>query len=72
MTAHPGIDYGEVLERAPVLVDLRGVTRKLAKNSTALTDMAAVAGNRPGTGAADSGDDHDKRLTASAASASSA
>jgi UDP-N-acetyl-D-glucosamine dehydrogenase len=31
VTAHPGIDYGAVLERSPVLVDLRGVTRKLAR-----------------------------------------
>ena len=34
VTAHPGIDYGEVLERSQVLVDLRGVTRKLAKPAT--------------------------------------
>ena len=31
VTAQPGIDYGEVLERSPVMVDLRGVTRKLSK-----------------------------------------
>ena len=36
VTAHPGIDYGAVLERSPVLVDLRGVTRHVdAKARTA-------------------------------------
>ncbi len=34
VTAHPGIDYGEVLERAQVLVDLRGITRKFATRAT--------------------------------------
>jgi UDP-N-acetyl-D-glucosamine dehydrogenase len=29
VTAHPGIDYAAVLEQSKVLVDLRGVTRKL-------------------------------------------
>jgi UDP-N-acetyl-D-glucosamine dehydrogenase len=28
VTAHPSVDHGAVLERAPVLVDLRGVTRR--------------------------------------------
>lgn len=28
-TAHPGIDYRAVLEQSAVLVDLRGITRKL-------------------------------------------
>jgi len=27
VTAHPGIDHREVVERAPLVVDLRGVTR---------------------------------------------
>ena len=30
VTAHPGIDYGAVLERSRVLVDLRGVTRHIS------------------------------------------
>ena len=29
VTAHPGIDYAAVLEQSTVLVDLRGITRKL-------------------------------------------
>ena len=33
VTAHPGIDYGMVLERSAVLVDLRGVTRKLSRSA---------------------------------------
>jgi UDP-N-acetyl-D-glucosamine dehydrogenase len=35
VTAHPGIDYAAVLEQSAVLVDLRGVTRKLASPSPA-------------------------------------
>ena len=38
VTAHPGIDYGAVLQKSAILVDLRGVTRKLdeaAAGSTA-------------------------------------
>jgi hypothetical protein len=27
VTAHPGIDYGAIAERAQLFVDLRGVTR---------------------------------------------
>ena len=27
VTAHPGIDYGQVVEKAPLVVDLRGVMR---------------------------------------------
>jgi UDP-N-acetyl-D-glucosamine dehydrogenase len=30
VTAHPGVDYGAVIARSPLLVDLRGVTRKLS------------------------------------------
>jgi UDP-N-acetyl-D-glucosamine dehydrogenase len=29
VTAHPGIDYAAVLEHSELLVDLRGITRKL-------------------------------------------
>ena len=29
VTAHPGIDYGALLERSQALVDLRGVTRHI-------------------------------------------
>jgi UDP-N-acetyl-D-glucosamine dehydrogenase len=29
ITAHPGIDYGEVVEKAPLVVDFRGVTRDI-------------------------------------------
>jgi UDP-N-acetyl-D-glucosamine dehydrogenase len=31
VTAHPGIDYAAVLEQSEVLVDLRGVTRKIER-----------------------------------------
>jgi UDP-N-acetyl-D-mannosaminuronate dehydrogenase len=31
VTAHPGIDYAAVLEQSELLVDLRGITRKLQK-----------------------------------------
>lgn len=41
VTAHPGIDYGSILERSSVLVDLRGITRKLAK-SPAMPEFATV------------------------------
>ena len=30
VTAHPGVDHGRVVERAPLVVDLRGVTRDLS------------------------------------------
>ncbi len=33
VTAHPGIDYAAVLEHSAVLVDLRGVTRKLQQQT---------------------------------------
>jgi UDP-N-acetyl-D-glucosamine dehydrogenase len=32
VTAHPGIDYAAVLEQSNVLVDLRGITRKLRQS----------------------------------------
>ena len=32
VTAHPGIDYAAVLEQSAVLVDLRGITRKLQRS----------------------------------------
>jgi UDP-N-acetyl-D-glucosamine dehydrogenase len=34
VTAHPGIDYAAVLEQSNVLVDLRGITRKLQQSET--------------------------------------
>jgi UDP-N-acetyl-D-glucosamine dehydrogenase len=43
VTAHPGIDYGDVLQRSSVLVDLRGVTRKLAKEQSTPAAPATVA-----------------------------
>ena len=33
VTAHPGVDYAAVLEHSAVLVDLRGVTRKLEQQT---------------------------------------
>jgi UDP-N-acetyl-D-glucosamine dehydrogenase len=33
LTAHPDIDYGDVLERVPLVVDLRGVTRGTARTN---------------------------------------
>ncbi len=35
VTAHPEVDHGEVAERAPLLLDLRGVTRGMGKASVA-------------------------------------
>jgi UDP-N-acetyl-D-glucosamine dehydrogenase len=35
VTAHPEVDHGMVLERAPLLCDLRGVTRALRRGSMA-------------------------------------
>jgi UDP-N-acetyl-D-glucosamine dehydrogenase len=29
VTAHPGIDYADVVERAPLTIDFRGVTREI-------------------------------------------
>jgi UDP-N-acetyl-D-glucosamine dehydrogenase len=40
VTAHPGIDYASVLERSALLVDLRGVTRKLGATQSQ-TGLAA-------------------------------
>ncbi len=40
VTAHPGIDYAAVLEQSAVLVDLRGVTRRLQSAPTALEESA--------------------------------
>jgi UDP-N-acetyl-D-glucosamine dehydrogenase len=39
VTAHPGIDYGTVLQRSGIFVDLRGITRKL-QNATAQAQQA--------------------------------
>jgi UDP-N-acetyl-D-glucosamine dehydrogenase len=33
VTAHPGIDYAAVLQQSAIFVDLRGVTRKIAKQA---------------------------------------
>ncbi len=41
VTAHPGVDYAAVLENSELLVDLRGVTRKLAQRQPA-SPLAAV------------------------------
>ncbi|MHB1837906.1 MAG: nucleotide sugar dehydrogenase [Solirubrobacteraceae bacterium] len=43
VTAHPGIDYGKVVQRARVLVDLRGVTRKISDDSPDGETMARNA-----------------------------
>ncbi|MGZ4311146.1 MAG: nucleotide sugar dehydrogenase [Solirubrobacteraceae bacterium] len=44
VTAHPGIDYAAVLEQSTLLVDLRGVTRKLHSLTEAEpADLVAVA-----------------------------
>ena len=29
VTAHPGVDHGHVVERAPLVLDLRGTTRHM-------------------------------------------
>jgi UDP-N-acetyl-D-glucosamine dehydrogenase len=36
VTAHPDVDHAVVAERAPLVVDLRGVTRNVARRSTVL------------------------------------
>jgi len=36
VTAHPGVDYDTIIERAPLVVDLRGVTRNAGARSTVL------------------------------------
>jgi UDP-N-acetyl-D-glucosamine dehydrogenase len=43
VTAHPGVDYLSVLENSSLLVDLRGVTRKLEqrRRDSALTSVSA-------------------------------
>jgi UDP-N-acetyl-D-glucosamine dehydrogenase len=33
VTAHPGVDYGAIVERAPLVLDLRGVTRRTGDRS---------------------------------------
>ena len=44
VTAHPGIDYAAVLEQSAVLVDLRGVTRKLeTKADVPSPELVSVA-----------------------------
>ena len=70
VTAHPGIDYGEVLERSPVLVDLRGVTRKLAKQATDAATPAAIASEEPCVVASNSRIEPEERLLASLAPSS--
>ena len=70
VTAHPGIDYGQVLERSSVLVDLRGVTRKLAKDSTTPAAPAAVAHFEARADAAHLRTEPEERLVASMATAS--
>jgi len=42
VTAHPGIDYAAVLEQSAVLVDLRGITRRL-RSQDAAPDASPVA-----------------------------
>jgi UDP-N-acetyl-D-glucosamine dehydrogenase len=33
VTAHPGVDYGAIVERAPLVLDLRGATRRTGDRS---------------------------------------
>jgi UDP-N-acetyl-D-glucosamine dehydrogenase len=68
VTPHPGIDYGEVLERSQVLVDLRGVTRKLAKQATGGATATAVASEGLRVVATDAGIEPEQRLLASLSS----
>jgi UDP-N-acetyl-D-glucosamine dehydrogenase len=37
VTAHPSVDHGAVVERAPLVLDLRGVTRRRAAEPTVVT-----------------------------------
>jgi UDP-N-acetyl-D-glucosamine dehydrogenase len=37
VTAHPGVDHGAVVDRAPLVLDLRGVTRRRAGEPSAVT-----------------------------------
>ena len=47
VTAHPGVDHDAVAERAPLVVDLRGVTRGIAGRSTgAAVSDAPLIGRR--------------------------
>ncbi len=41
VTAHPDVDFSEVMLRAPQVLDLRGVTRHLSKSSQAAQSVAA-------------------------------
>jgi UDP-N-acetyl-D-glucosamine dehydrogenase len=34
VTAHPGVDHDSIVERAPLALDLRGVTRRSKDRST--------------------------------------
>jgi UDP-N-acetyl-D-glucosamine dehydrogenase len=36
VTAHPGVDYEAIIERTPLVVDLRGVTRTVGARRTVL------------------------------------
>jgi UDP-N-acetyl-D-glucosamine dehydrogenase len=36
ITAHPGVDHDAIAERAPLVVDLRGVTRGVESRRTVL------------------------------------
>jgi UDP-N-acetyl-D-glucosamine dehydrogenase len=36
VTAHPGVDHGAVVERAPYVLDLRGITRRVGDRSAVL------------------------------------
>jgi UDP-N-acetyl-D-glucosamine dehydrogenase len=36
VTAHPGVDHDAVVDRAPLVLDLRGVTRRRAGERTAV------------------------------------
>ena len=42
VTAHPDIDYAAVLEHPAMLVDLRGVTRKLQQKTESEAALAGV------------------------------
>ena len=44
VTAHPEVDYGAVVERAPLVVDFRGVTRFID------ADNVVLIGRGPGVG----------------------
>ena len=45
MTAHPGVDHDAIAERAPLVVDLRGVTRRRSRrHGAALSDAPLTVG----------------------------